>query len=180
MELRTRLAVILFFGFLLQSFSYAQQGSRPTKPCSEGQRRQFDFWLGSWDLSWPANSQGAAGSGRNNIQKILGGCVVQENFSGEPSMPLRGMSVSSYHPQTGKWKQTWVDNEGSYLDFVGEAKNGEMVLSREAEVNGKKILQRMVWKNIKPMELDWSWEKSEDGGQTWQVLWPIHYTRRRQ
>ena len=32
----------------------------------------------------------------------------------------------------GKWKQTWVDNEGGYLDFVGESKDGQMILSREA------------------------------------------------
>jgi hypothetical protein len=111
---------------------------------------------------------------------MWGNCVVQENFSGDQSMPLRGMSVSSYIPQTGQWKQTWVDNQGAYLDFVGESKNGEMVLSRTATVNGKEILQRMVWKNIRPFEFDWSWEKSEDGGRTWQVLWPIHYTRHKQ
>ena len=120
---------------------------------------------------------GPAGFGRNNVQKLWGNCVVQENFSSEQSIPLHGMSLSAYIPQTGQWKQTWVDNQGGYLDFVGESKNGEMVLSRTAMVNGKEIQQRMVWKNIRPMELDWSWEKSDDGGRTWQVIWPIHYTR---
>jgi len=162
---------------LLHGLVHAQQGSSGTRPCDEGQRRQFDFWVGSWDLDWPTGPTGHAGFGRNNVQKMWGNCIIQENFSGEQSIPLRGISVSAYIPQSAQWKQTWVDNQGSYLDFVGEAKNGQMILSREAEVNGKKILQRMVWKNIKPMELDWSWEKSEDGGQTWQVLWPIHYRR---
>ena len=93
-------------------------------------------------------------------------------------MPLRGISVSTFDV-TGKWKQTWVDNEGSYLDFIGEFKDGQMILQREAtQPNGIKLLQRMVWKNIAANELDWSWEASRDGGKTWQVQWPIHYKRR--
>ena len=53
-----------------------------------------------------------------------------------------------------------------------------MILQREANVNGTKLLQRMVWKNITPNAFDWSWESSRDGGKTWQVNWPIHYKRK--
>ena len=78
-----------------------------------------------------------------------------------------------------RWKQTWVDNEGGYLDFVGEFKNGQMILAREAtRPDGTKSLQRMVFKNITHDEFDWSWEGSKDGGKTWTVLWPIHYQRK--
>ena len=38
-----------------------------------------------------------------------------------------------------------------------------------------KTLQRMVWKDISANELDWNWEASSDGGEAWQVEWPIHY-----
>ena len=47
-------------------------------------------------------------------------------------MHLRGRSASIFDVSAGKWKQTWVDNEGGYLDFVGEFKDGQMVLEREA------------------------------------------------
>jgi hypothetical protein len=47
-------------------------------------------------------------------------------------MHLRGQSVSIFDASPRKWKQTWVDNEGAYLDFVGEFKDGQMVLAREA------------------------------------------------
>jgi hypothetical protein len=94
-------------------------------------------------------------------------------------MHLRGRSVSAFDSRAGKWKQTWVDNEGGYLDFSGEFKDGTMILSRESTgTDGSKVVQRMVWKNISPNELDWSWERSLDGGKTWQVLWPIHYKRK--
>ena len=94
-------------------------------------------------------------------------------------MHLRGKSVSIFDVRAGKWKQTWVDNEGGYLDFVGEFSDGQMILGREVSLpNGAKNLQRMVFKNISKDELDWSWEASSDGGKSWQVVWPIHYRRR--
>jgi len=89
---------------------------------------------------------------------------------------LRGMSVSIFDTRAGKWKQTWVD---AYLDFVGEFKDGQMILARDAvRVDGTKVIQRMVFKNISRNEFDWSWEASKDGGKTWEVQWPIHDKRK--
>lgn len=153
----------------------------PMKPCSAPEYRQFDFWVGEWELSWPASetSEGKPGRGTNRIEQALGGCVIVENFNGMPGMDLRGMSVSTFNERKGKWQQTWVDSAGSYLDFIGEFQDGQMILVREAVVSPtRKFLQRMVWKNIQRDSLDWSWERSDDGGKTWRVLWPIHYVRK--
>jgi hypothetical protein len=38
---------------------------------------------------------------------------------------------------------------------------------------------RMVFFNIGEIELDWQWERSEDGGENWNVLWRIHYRRKK-
>jgi hypothetical protein len=154
----------------------------PVKPCSEPEYRQFDFWVGDWELSWPASetSEGKPGRGMNRIAQALDDCVIVENFNGKPGLDLRGMSVSTFNKRTGKWQQTWVDSAGGYLDFIGEFQDGQMVLVREAVVSPtRKFLQRMVWKNIQRDSLDWSWERSDDGGETWKVLWPIHYMRER-
>jgi hypothetical protein len=105
--------------------------------------------------------------------------VIVENFNGTPSIPLRGMSVSTFGRQLGKWQQTWVDNEGGYLDFVGEFKDGQMVLQRKGTVGGKEFMQRMVWYNITADKLDWNWERSDDEGKTWKVLWKIKYSRKK-
>jgi hypothetical protein len=37
----------------------------------------------------------------------------------------------------------------------------------------------MVYKNISADSFDWSWEQSKDGGQSWMVIWPIHYSRKK-
>ena len=90
-----------------------------------------------------------------------------------------GVSVSTFNPALGKWQQTWVDNSGGYLDFTGEFVDGKMILSREAIVQEKPIKQRMVFYNIAENELDWNWERSNDDGETWQVVWHIHYQRKK-
>jgi hypothetical protein len=149
-------------------------------PCSGPEWKQLDFWVGDWDLTWPATGPNPAGTGTNRITKILGGCVVQENFHGSGEPPLTGMSVSTFNPQLKKWQQTWVDDQGSYLDFTGQFENGEMTLSMErTNPAGKPVKLRMIFKNIRADSLDWSWEKSADSGKTWQVQWPIHYVRKK-
>lgn len=158
----------------------ATAASSPPSPCAAREQRQLEFWVGEWDLTWPGEKPGETVHGTNSIRRVLETCVVEENFSGEAAMHLRGMSLSIYDTRAGKWKQTWVDNEGGYLDFVGEFKDGKMILARDAvRLDGTKVVQRMVFKNITQSEFDWSWESSSDGGKTWQVLWPIHYKRKR-
>lgn len=131
---------------------------------------QFDFWLGEWELTW-----GEDGRGANRILRIMDEKIVQENFSGPD---LKGMSVSAYDPERGLWCQTWVDNSGGYLDFTGKFEDGRMVLSRDAIVRGEACKQRMVWYDIYDDHLEWNWERSDDGGATWRILWQIHYVRK--
>lgn len=134
------------------------------------ENHEFDFWIGTWDLTW-----GEGVHGTNRIESTLDVAVVQENFEGDG---LIGMSVSVFSKEDSRWHQTWVDNSGSYLDFVGEFMDGKMILSRNGVAEGKPVKQRMVWYDIKPNHFQWNWERSDDGGITWRVLWNIQYQRR--
>jgi hypothetical protein len=137
---------------------------------------QFDFWLGEWDLTWDGG-----GRGSNTISRILDGQVIQEQFATFPTSsdekPFRGLSLSVFVPELDKWRQTWVDSSGNYMDFIGSFDNGKMTLSMERTVNGQQITSRMVFYNLAERSLDWEWERSVDGGQTWHLLWRIHYQR---
>lgn len=135
--------------------------------------RQFDFWLGDWDLTWDHG-----GCGYNKVQAKWHGRVIEENFHEIAPMNLEAMSLSVYKPDTGYWYQTWVDNQGNYLDFIGQFKEGEMVLERDTFIRGKAVKQRLVWSNIKANSLDWEWQLSEDDGEHWKTLWHIRYRRR--
>ena len=133
--------------------------------------RQFDFWLGEWDCTW--HKDGLEHVGTNSVYADLGGMVVVENFDGRPSLDFQGLSYSVYDRTAQRWKQTWVDSEGTYLDFVGGFEAGAMELRRD--VDG--AVFRMRWENIEPNGFDWCYARSSDGGETWEPLWEIGYTR---
>jgi hypothetical protein len=133
--------------------------------------RQFDFWLGEWDCSWHAD--GLEHVGTNSVYADLGGMVLVENFDGRPSLDFQGLSYSVYDRAAQRWRQTWVDSEGTYLDFAGGFEDGAMELRRSAG----NTLFRMRWENIEPNAFDWSYARSEDGGETWSPLWEIGYSR---
>jgi hypothetical protein len=162
-----------------QNAAQPKPPAAPPKPCVAAEQKQLEFWVGEWDLTWPGQNAGEVQHGTNRINRILDTCVVQENFSGGDAAHLRGTSLSIFDIQAQAWKQTWVDNEGGYLDFVGEFRDGQMILGRETKrPDGTQLRQRMVFKNITHDEFDWSWESSTNGGKTWTVNWPIHYKRR--
>jgi hypothetical protein len=149
-----------------------------SKPCDSSESSQFDFWIGDWDCEW-TNQDGSINHGSNSISKILGGCVIEENFNGNPGIGLIGKSHSVYSPVYGVWLQTWVDNNGAYLAFEGGMKEDKMILSRTVEKkDGSSFLQRMIWYNISANGFDWNWERSDDDGKTWKTNWQLHYTRK--
>jgi hypothetical protein len=142
------------------------------QPCEAPEARQFDFWLGEWDLTW-----GEDGRGRNTVRSRYSGCVIEENFDGTPSMVFRGMSISAFNARLKVWQQTWVDSQGGYIHLTGEFANGKMILFNRPLDSDGRVLFRMTFYNIGPDSLDWDWERSEDGGQTWELRWRIHYQR---
>ena len=150
-------------------------------PCAGPEWKRLDFWVGEWRATWPATPGNPAGSATNRIEKILGGCVVAENFAGDGQNALVGKSWSTYDAKTKTWRQTWVDNQSSYLDFTGDFSSpNETIFAMDSTgAGGKPVKLRMVFKNISADAFDWSWERSADGGKSWEVRWPIHYARKK-
>ena len=145
----------------------------PTHGCDTPESKLLDFWVGDWELTY-AGPDGKPVKSRNRITKILDGCAVLEEFSGAP---LKGHSVSTYDKATKQWRQTWVDNTSAYLDFTGAMEGGNMVFSREAERQGRKVRQRMVFRDVRADSLTWLWQGSQDDGKTWTTQWEIAYRR---
>lgn len=166
---RGALLSFICLSFLLPSLAHAQATPPPLPP----EAAQFDFWVGEWNVSWKENQRGV-----NRITKRWDSVIVEE-FDGRPESPLEGHSVSVYDAGAGLWKQTWVDNQGGYLDFTGKFADGKMTLSRSFQKDGKTVHQRMVWYDIARDAFTWNWERSLDEGKTWEVVWKIDYTRRK-
>src|SRR5690242_20516538 len=129
--MRILAAIFLMSGSTL-ALAQQPQAQQPPTGCDSPESHQLDFWVGDWELSYVGG-----GTGRNRITKILEGCVVLEEFTGAPGTKLNGKSVSMFDRATRKWKQTWVDDTGSYLDFTGGLEGSRMIFAREIERNGQ-------------------------------------------
>lgn len=76
-----------------------------SRGCSADGYRQFDFWVGKWDVF---NPSGLAGT--SVIDSELGGCAIEENWTG--ALGGGGKSLNTYDASTGTWSQLWVSEGG--------------------------------------------------------------------
>lgn len=134
----------------------------------------MDFWVGEWTMeSRQIGPDGKAtrGQAKNSIKKILGGRIIEESFSFNG---FEGQSYTAYVPQIKKFRQTWVDNGGTYLTFEGGKVGNQVILEQTLpEPAGR---NRMVFDDIRKDSLTWLWQsKAEDG--SWKLNWELKYKR---
>jgi hypothetical protein len=130
------------------------------------------FWLGEWTCTWEG------GSGTNAVKRELGDHVVIERFEALEPDRWSGLSVSVPDPDTGTWRQTWVDSNGSYWHFEGGPQDdGTFVFATPGPVDQDQRFKRKMFSAIEPDGFDWCWESSVDGS-AWEVRWAIRYDRR--
>ena len=94
----------------------------PPPACTAPEHRQFDFWLGPWDVFDPRSGRKVAES---LIEPVYRGCGIRENW--QPRADSGG-SLNIYLPAQGKWYQTWIDAQGSRAEFVGGWNGKAMVI----------------------------------------------------
>jgi hypothetical protein len=134
---------------------------------------QFDFWVGSWRVRQEA---GAEVDGTNEVSWALDGAVLWEQFSAGRD-PFTGWSFSVPVLRRG-WVQTWVDNTGAYLDFVGGWLGDRMVLERDTGLH-LPVRQRMTWHSITAQGFTWDWAAMPRPGDPWELTWRLRYRRAR-
>jgi tetratricopeptide (TPR) repeat protein len=82
-------------------------------PCAhQPEYRQFDFWIGEWNV---VTTQGQNPAGTSSIQLILDQCVILENWTGGGT----GKSFNHYDTRLKKWIQDWVDSQSNSVHFEG-------------------------------------------------------------
>lgn len=165
----------ILFTFLISFSAFSQQAKQDST--------LFDFWVGEWDLTWK-DPDGSTATGKNIITKILDGKVIHEDFialTGQ-SKGFKGESFSILENRTGTWKQTWVDNQNSFLSFTGgSGDNGKTRFFSQEFTNRKGALvkQKMVFRDITNRSFVWDWMNSSDSGKTWNTGWSIDYKRKK-
>ena len=126
--------------------------------------REFDFWIGKWDVHNPSGAPIAT----SIISSEMDGCLVMEDFIGAGG--FQGKSLSAYDRNTGDWHQTFVDNviAGSFR-LAGGLQDEAMVMSGSQPVFNfatQSVLQRDVtvfWTRLSEGRVRQRFETSFDG-----------------
>ncbi|HEX6095031.1 MAG TPA: hypothetical protein VF432_01810 [Thermoanaerobaculia bacterium] len=149
------------------------------RPCSGAEYRQFDFWLGEWDVYNPAGQK----IGRNSITSTNDGCVVYENW--RDARGSTGNSFNFYETKTKRWHQFWVSSngnaaplsaaaDGTPMPMSGGLADGAMVLQSPAGVSPR---NRWTWSRVDDGKVRQHAEQSDDDGKTWRTVFDGLYVK---
>ncbi len=148
----------------------------PARPCStDTMYRQFDFWIGDWEVF---GAKGKAGDSR--IERILGSCVILENWT-SARLGYTGKSFNTYNSSTRQWQQTWVDNSGGSTEYLRGQAGKEMIVfyaDKNVGQNGKNFLRRLSFYKLSDEKVRQHGERSDDEGKTWTTEYDLEYRRK--
>ncbi len=142
--------------------------------CTAPEYRQFDFWIGDWDVFDVGNPTTMVA--RVRVDHILDGCVLREDYQGADG--LKGQSFSLYDASRKVWHQNWVTNGGRLLVIEGEMQAGEIVLSGvDRTASGKERQVRGTWQPVSGGAREIA-VTSIDGGKTWSPWFDLVFRPR--
>lgn len=140
--------------------------------CDGSAHRQFDFWLGEWNVRTPDGNL----VGVNSITGESGGCVLHERYS--TGRGYSGESLNIYDAARKVWHQTWVDTSGTLLLLEGGLRRGSMVLEGQTVgANGQVTRHRITWTPGADGSVRQYWESTDGDGQ-WRTAFDGFYTRK--
>ena len=159
--------------YLLAAAAAAQAASSSAPPapaattpaCTAPEHRQFDFWVGRWDVYGPKGKLQA----HSLIEKLYDGCGIRENW-----MPLAGSgggSLNIYLPGEKHWEQFWIDSAGSRAIFDGGWNGTAMVI--QGKWGGP--LVRITYTPNADHSVRQFGEQSTDEGKTWTPSFDLAY-----
>ena len=145
----------------------------PPPACTAPEHRQFDFWVGRWDV-YPTGKDALVA--HSLIEKLYTGCTVRENW-----IPLKGGgggSLNMYDPADRHWHQTWHDSSNARVEFDGGLKDGKMVLTgpwKGVNGPGKDGIVRMTYSREADGAVRQHGQVSTDKGVTWTDSFDFTY-----
>lgn len=144
------------------------------KPCTSDAHRNFDFWLGTWDVT-PAGTNSPTAS--NEISLSQDGCVVLENYV---AGGFTGMSINFYDATIGKWHQTWMSNAGGALYLEGGLREDGAMEMTDRDLPSSAAagsINKTVWTPMPDGSVRQVWTNSSDAGKNWTVIFDGIYRR---
>jgi hypothetical protein len=162
-------AILTGLTFATSAFAAAESASCAKNP----EVRQFDFWLGQWNVA----AAGSSGNAHSTVTLSLDQCLIVENWDG--GRGHSGRNIFGYSADDKSWYGMFADNEGRVHVFTSGR-----VLPGSAEFqgpsrgpNGESVLNRLKVLRVSPGKIEQTWEKSADNGTSWNVVFRAEYSR---
>jgi len=143
--------------------------------------RQFDFWLGEWDvrnLTLSGKSFRDSGSALARVHPVVDGGAVLEQWSGTARGDrLIGSSLRAWDPALGRWViwLNWHGGSPAGFSVMHGARNGERL---EQFPPDDATRSRYAFSQLHEDSCQWDEARSEDGGESWTSSWVMQFTRR--
>ena len=144
------------------------------QPCTRDVAyRQFDYWLGEWDVEVQDNRVA-----RSSVQLILNECTIFENYW-RLDGTYAGKSFTVWDRADKRWEQRYVDTTGVSADWFGVLDDGRMVFHQRPAEGTKGPTQRMIYTKEGPDRVRQTIETSNDDGKTWSTQFNGLYIRKK-
>lgn len=170
---KTLLLIILF------CISYPLLAQR--LPCSSPQFRQFDFWIGEWDVFGKTGQK----AGDSKISLILDSCIILEEWTSanmQQGLRYAGKSFNTWNAATKEWQQTWVDNRGNTTAFThGKYEEKKIIFNTDPFPFSKDTIavRRLTFFDLGKDKVRQLGEITKDKGATWVTEYDLEYRRRK-
>ena len=131
----------LLFAALLAAPVCAQTPpANPPPRCEARVYRQFDFWVGEWNVFDTAGKQ----IGQSSVTREEAGCLLVEHWTSAKGN--KGQSYNFYDEGQKKWRQVWI-SPTELTDYFGALNTkGDMVLEGDVQqVGGNGSRSRGTW-----------------------------------
>jgi hypothetical protein len=140
--------------------------------CDDAMFRQFDFWLGEWEVRTPEGKL----AGTNRISREYDGCVIHERYT--TPRGYSGESLNIFDVGRKVWHQTWVDTDGTLLVLEGRFIDDHMMLEgKNTDAEGKITQHRITWTPNADGTVRQFWQSTDATG-TWVTAFDGRYTRK--
>jgi C-terminal processing protease CtpA/Prc len=154
----SKILLVVFLIFPVTT-AVCQRASSRVNACQSPEVTAFDFQVGIW--------QEVNDASVHEVKKILGGCVIQENWTGGSLNDA--VALKSYDKGTQRWYLSWVSSALIHQLWEGRKDSGHWRFYREWVLDGKPMLSRTYWTPLANDRLERIVEQSQDGGKTWRL-----------
>lgn len=147
----------------------------------------FDFARGAWHTHATQVLDPFAGGthtvtldGTKTARPIWKGRAwIEEIEADGPDGHWEGATLFLYNPKSAQWSQTYLDADSGEAKSptIGSFKDGRGELVSTGTYQGRSILERGVWSDIKADSHHFEISYSQDGGRTWATAFKADLTR---